>query len=265
MKTSPLSPAELRTMFGRNLRILVNQYPSVSEVSRRLGINRTQLNRYLQGESFPRPDVLHKICAFFDVDARVLLEPVETLRAQAESYQNGPLEDFFEKGSQALSETDFPAGFYRFSRQSFMQDDCFIEGLVYVWRKHDQTFVRGYEAKAAMDLNYLPSTGDKREFRGTAALAEGGVAFIVSRRNATTCSFNFLTRVASFDGTFWTGYVSRTISEQPTGLRATRLVYEHLGRDRQKVFEAARNSGYKPASELRPFQQRLLQIGVPFR
>ena len=73
------SPAELRSMFGENLRILANDYPSISELSRQLGINRTQFNRYLSGESFPRPDVLWKICDFFEVDARVLLEPVQNI------------------------------------------------------------------------------------------------------------------------------------------------------------------------------------------
>ena len=64
-------------MFGANLRSLSKDYVSVSELSRQLGINRTQFNRYLAGESFPRPDVLARICGFFKVDARMLLEPVE--------------------------------------------------------------------------------------------------------------------------------------------------------------------------------------------
>jgi len=72
------SPAELRNMFGANLRILARSFPSISELSRQLGINRTQFNRYLSGESFPRPDVLARMCKFFGVDARVLLEPVES-------------------------------------------------------------------------------------------------------------------------------------------------------------------------------------------
>jgi transcriptional regulator with XRE-family HTH domain len=59
-------------MFGANLRELSRRYASISDLSRRLDINRTQFNRYLSGESFPRPDVLDKICEFFGVDARIL-------------------------------------------------------------------------------------------------------------------------------------------------------------------------------------------------
>jgi transcriptional regulator with XRE-family HTH domain len=64
-------------MFGSNLRSLAKGYTSISELSRQLGINRTQFNRYLSSESFPRPDVLARICFFFEVDARVLLESVD--------------------------------------------------------------------------------------------------------------------------------------------------------------------------------------------
>jgi transcriptional regulator with XRE-family HTH domain len=59
------SPAEPHAMFGRNLRLLGQPYASVSALCRELGINRTQFNRYLSGESFPRPDILQRICAYF--------------------------------------------------------------------------------------------------------------------------------------------------------------------------------------------------------
>lgn len=257
------SPAELRDVFGRNLRLLVNDYPSVSEVSRRLNINRTQLNRYLQGDSFPRPDILHRICEFFDVDARVLLEPIEKLRPQPAP--KAELRDFltFERGN--LSEADFPSGFYHFSRRSFLNEEFFIQGLVYVYRKGSEVIVRGYEPKSAMKRQGMASTPDRREFRGHAASAEGGVAFVVSRRSATTCSFNYLNRVPSYDGNLWVGYVSRTIPEQITGPRVTRLVYEHIGEDRDRIFALARTTDFSTDQDLQPFHRRLLQIYVPFR
>ncbi|MEL7204029.1 MAG: helix-turn-helix transcriptional regulator, partial [Pseudomonadota bacterium] len=70
MANSSNNPAAVRQVFGDNLRLLTRRYKSVSGVCRELGVNRTQFNRYLAGESFPRPDVLQQICSFFDVDAR---------------------------------------------------------------------------------------------------------------------------------------------------------------------------------------------------
>lgn len=259
------SPAELRNMFGTNLRTLAKKYPSISELSRQLGINRTQFNRYLSGESFPRPDVLDRICAFFGVDARILLDPVEQI-SHGGQILNGPfLGDFLGVGVKRVPEQVFPSGFYRFTRRSFINDTQFITGLVYVFRNADQTLVRGFEAKDAMLQQNLPSDPASREFRGYVTQQEDGVAMLISRRKAMTCSFNFLSRVSSFENNFWVGYVTRTVRESPTGTRATRMVYEHLGRDRTKVFQAAHTAGFVSEDDLPPFPRRLLQTNDPFR
>lgn len=265
MKNPTRSPAELRNMFGANLRRLSKQYPSISELARRLGINRTQFNRYLSGESFPRPDVLERICSFFDVDARILLEPVENLTNKGQVLSGPELAEFAGKGVINLPEETFPSGFYRFSRRSFLNADKFIVGLVYVYRSGETAFVKGFEAKEAMRQQGLPTTSSAREFRGYVSRQEDGVAMVISRRNAMTCSFNYLARVASFENNFWVGYASRTVRESVTGTRVTRMVYEYLGQDRAAVMTAARGSGQVEESELMPFHHRLLQPDDPFR
>lgn len=85
--STALSPTELRAIFGQNLRKLCQAYPSISAVCRALDTNRTQFNRYLSGDSFPRPDVLQKICTYFGTDARILLEPID----QIETHASNPL------------------------------------------------------------------------------------------------------------------------------------------------------------------------------
>jgi transcriptional regulator with XRE-family HTH domain len=252
-------------MFGANLRILARQYPSISELSRRLGINRTQFNRYLSGESFPRPDVLDRICTFFDMDARILLEPVDTLNNRGQILNGPVLADYLGHGVANLPESVFPSGFYRFSRRSFVNDSQFIVGLVYVFREDSTVFVRGFEAKEAMRQQGLPADARTREFRGFATRQEDGVALMISRHNSMTCSFNYLAQVASFENNFWVGYVTRTVRESATGTRAARMVYEHLGGDHASVWRAARTQGFKSAEELMPFHRRLLQIDEEFR
>ncbi|WP_406644953.1 helix-turn-helix transcriptional regulator [Aliisedimentitalea scapharcae] len=259
------SPAELRNMFGSNLRILARKYPSISDLSRRLGINRTQFNRYLSGESFPRPDVLDRICDFFEMDARILLEPVDNLTERGQILTGPILSDFLGRGVNNLPEDVFPSGFYRFSRRSFVSDELYIVGIVYVFRDSDNAYVRGFEAKEAMRQQGLPVDVKTREFRGYVTRQEDGVALVISRRNSMTCSFNYLAQVASFENNFWVGYVTRTVRESASGTRAARMVYEHLGRDKAGVWEAARTQGFKTEDELMPFHRRLLQIGDPFR
>lgn len=258
-------PAELRSMFGSNLRSLAKGYTSISELSRQLGINRTQFNRYLSGESFPRPDVLARICFFFKVDARVLLESVNHMQSVPDPISSGFLADFLGAGTRNLSEDKFPSGFYRFSRRSFLEGNKFVIGLVFVKRENSNTFIRGYEAKAAMKDQGLPINHQSREFRGLVLQQEEGVAALISRRNSMTSSFNYLHRVASFENNFWVGYVTRTVRETTTGDRATRLVYEHLGHDFSKARETAAMSGYCDIADIGPFHRRLLQPDDPFR
>ncbi|PRZ46387.1 helix-turn-helix domain-containing protein [Tritonibacter scottomollicae] len=260
------SPAELRTVFGDNLRILAREYPSISELSRRLGINRTQFNRYLSGESFPRPDVLDRICSFFDVDARILLAPVQTLgQNESHALHGSYLKDFIDAGLSRLTEDIFPSGFYRFTRRSFISEDKFVVGIVHVHRIDGVTYVKGYEPRAGMRYQGLSTDGPSREYRGYMTCHEDGVAFVLSRRNTLTYSFNYLARVSSAENSLWAGYVARTVRESESGERVLRMIYEYLGTDVSRAIAAARGSGFTSAPDIIPFHKRLLQLGTPFK
>jgi len=258
------NPAHIRTIFGDNLRLLSREHPSITSLSHRLGINRTQLNRYLAGDSFPRPDILDRICTFFGVDARILLEPLEQIRSKTTAEGAAYLNDFVNQGARDLQDQEFPSGIYRFSRRSFINSDTFVVGLVLVFREGPHTYLKGYETPKAMRIQGLPVTSEAREFRGIALRQEEGIAILASRRNAMTSSFNYLSRVASFENNFWVGYATRTIPENVMGVRATRLVYELLPQNAGSVLTAARNSGFHTLDKLEPFHRRLLRPEVDF-
>lgn len=254
------SPAELRAMFGRNLRLLCQPYASVSALCRELGINRTQFNRYLSGESFPRPDILQRICAYFKVDARILLQPLhEVQNSNTDVIFSNEMEDLLTAASSLVNTNSFPSGFYRFSRRSFVDDQRFIQGLIFVYRKNKKCFLRGMEAKEAISGQGLASLPKIREFRGFVIAQEGGIAALVFRRGSMSCSFNFLTPVPSFENNYWLGYSTRTVQEKPTGDRVTRLVYEHLGQNRSAILSTARNAGFCEADDLVPYHKTLLK------
>lgn len=252
-------------MFGRNLRNLSQNYPSVSELSRQLGINRTQFNRYLSGESFPRPDVLARICNFFGVDARILLEPVEVLAARPNALSSDFLANFIAQGAHDVPETEFPSGFYRFSRRSFVNENYFVVGLVHVFRREGATFIRGYEAKEAMRQQGLATDAPAREFRGFVLRQEDGITALISRRKTMTSSFNYLARVPSIENNYWAGYVTRTVREAGDASRAERMVYEYLGAKVGEILRAARGAGLVTEDALFPFHRRLLHPDQPFR
>ena len=259
-------PSELREVFGANLRKLASDHNSIAGLCRELEINRTQFNRYLSGDSFPRPDILHKIAAFFGKDARILLEPVEYIEEPSRDLLHHPvLQDFFGEKITQVPETLFPSGFYRFSRPSFVEPMKFILALVRVWRQDGYTFVRGLEAKAAFADQGLPWDAKSREYRGTVMMQEEGITLLTSRRNATTCSFGFLNKAPSFQNNYWVGFATRTVPEGIDGSRAVRMVFEHLGHDTGLVLNAARSVGFCTEDDLPHFHKRLLRTTEPFK
>ncbi len=66
--------------FVNNLKLACSYFPSVSEVARKVDINRQQFMRYLSGESYPSRHNLRKLCDLFGVDEYELLMPVHQFR-----------------------------------------------------------------------------------------------------------------------------------------------------------------------------------------
>jgi transcriptional regulator with XRE-family HTH domain len=63
------------THLSENLRLLSSYMASISDLARRLGINRSQINKYLAGSTYPRPALLRRICDHFGVEAHEILMP----------------------------------------------------------------------------------------------------------------------------------------------------------------------------------------------
>lgn len=67
----------MREYFTPNLKHLCSFYRSISDVCRRLNIHRGQFNKYLNGNSFPSPFNLKRICDFFGVEGYEIALPTE--------------------------------------------------------------------------------------------------------------------------------------------------------------------------------------------
>lgn len=147
----PLNPADLRGIFGENLRALSAAEPSVSELCRRIGINRTQFSRYLTGETFPRPDVLYKICNYFNVDANILIRRL-SVGSNADVLRTTlmRLADFMPPDHYDVRSEHLPDGYYQHFRRSMAYPDHVIVTLSRIWREDGVTLWKSYE----------PSTGN---------------------------------------------------------------------------------------------------------
>ncbi|WP_372573099.1 helix-turn-helix domain-containing protein [Ruegeria jejuensis] len=233
-------------IFGDNLRLLSRAYPSISELSRQLGINRTQFNRYLSGESFPRPDVLDRICDFFGTDARILLHPVAVISRTAPLLSADFLHDFMTPVHAALDERMLPSGLYQVTCRRGGASVGFRSALILIFREGGEVFVRGYAA-AETDL-------PRREFRGYAACQDAGLMLVTSQRGAQNCAATFLSPLPNTDTPVWTGHVM--CHAPATGSRhSVPVIYEYLGRDPARILSAARQSGAITADQLSALQK----------
>lgn len=66
--------------FSENLKTLCGYYKSVSEVCRKVGLNRQQFNRYLNGSTFPSYANLKAICDFFGVEQEEIISSPEVFK-----------------------------------------------------------------------------------------------------------------------------------------------------------------------------------------
>lgn len=66
--------------FKANLKLVASFYPSITEVCRKLEINRQQFTKYLLGTSFPSRYNMRRICDFFGLDEYEILLPHEQFR-----------------------------------------------------------------------------------------------------------------------------------------------------------------------------------------
>lgn len=75
---------------AQNLRWLCAREGSVSEVCRRIGVNRQQFARYLNGGNRPAAHNLQRICAYFDVEEEAIFQAPDVFTNRVSAVPEGP-------------------------------------------------------------------------------------------------------------------------------------------------------------------------------
>lgn len=134
-----MKPAEtqLATVFAKNLTQLTAARPSITQVARDLGINRTQYNRYLSGEAHPRPEILARICAYFGLDARILLEPLDRLQGPQAQGVGLKLRSIFSALSSDFDHARMPDGLYQFLIPNMLNPSELAADFMYIYTLPD--------------------------------------------------------------------------------------------------------------------------------
>ncbi|SFP96937.1 helix-turn-helix transcriptional regulator [Tranquillimonas alkanivorans] len=70
----------MRKAFPKNLRLLCSYHESISDVARRLGMNRQQIMKYLSGTAYPSARSMRRLCDFFGVEEHEIVMPDDQFR-----------------------------------------------------------------------------------------------------------------------------------------------------------------------------------------
>lgn len=263
--TKPPTSAQIRAVFGDNLRQLCARQSSISEVCREIGVNRTQFNRYLSGEAFPRPDLLLRICSHFGVDANILIKPLSAggLPAEpdvlAQTFQR--FATYLPGTSYGLSEQQLPSGMYRIWRRSFMWPNYVFCTGCRIWREGPLTHWKSYEPTST-NLLYLdgePSLPERRlgrnvvmrQYRGFALGVNQSVAIMTAPPdNAAVMRITCLR--PGFEGIpeVLSGYCALVRGLQPGAVTVSAAVMEPLRVPFRELLSFARRKYFYDADEL---------------
>lgn len=173
------------TVFGQNLRQLTAQRGSISGVAAELDIARVQYQRFLKSEAFPKPQVLSRICTYFGVDARILIEPLATIQQSgsgtlAEKRQTSltavaamdpDLAQAFALcmlgGDYSVSQAELADGLYRYWAADGTHPDSYYCIPCQVTTRGGMRLFRAYHGRWLFTGPRSPEMRRRREFRGT--------------------------------------------------------------------------------------------------
>ncbi|UWP93535.1 helix-turn-helix transcriptional regulator [Aliiroseovarius crassostreae] len=249
------SPREIYQVFSRNLRELVARAPSsVTQICREIGVNRTQFNRYLAGQASPRPDILHKICVYFQVDARILLEPLADLEdvfnAQGIPWiTNAAFRQHVVSSQDRLTlSLPVPLGIHRYWQRSSLHPDWVNSFTMRIYKLDRATVFRALSDPGNDKILTRHDVRSGREFKGIFLAQVDGVTMLSFQEDSLRIGMGYLTRLTS-DSPILSGI---TLASQPELLQATRIercVLEFLPQKRG-LLERLRGRGGRALADL---------------
>ena len=243
--------ADIHAIFGRNLRQLIGRDVSVSEIARDIGINRTQLSRYLYGEAFPRPDVLRRICLHFDVDARILTDPLESMSFD-EGEASGQFNPFVDLDLEPVSKQVLPDGFYVEWKASWVNQGYFTKQLMFVYTHNG---VRKTKLKQHIKIE-KGTTGSRFALPlivhcGTAVAQPHGFALIDQGRGHSAIAMSVFRNGFSEDDNLYPGFkLSALVFNRTKHHFKGPVLLERLPEKTSAVLDVARSPVWYKAEDL---------------
>jgi hypothetical protein len=234
------------------------------------------MNRILNGESFPKPGLMKRICDHFSVNARILLEPLADLEAEHQNQNAGKAISMAEPLSYAFFGRDYsvneynknheivPDGLHLMIRPSFMWRDGYWIGMVRFFNKGGAQLMRGFDpiARSMKRSDLTPMR--VREYRGPMLNSSESISFLYATwiPNTVIGIDHFGTRTWPTHG-FLSGRCLVMSSANPIGKTVVPSILQPLEQDTKTILNAARLCGFKNLSEVpRKYHEHLSSAGI---
>jgi len=231
------SPGDLSASLAANLRQACSYHASVSDVCRKIGINRAQFMRYLAAEAFPSRRNLRRICDYFGCDEHEMLMAPERFtdllrlrpRHRADGIDVPPLIlDLLGAAHRQQARLSKMIGYYYQYYSSFSAPGHILQALVSIYALGSLTAYKRIERLRMSDLGRPP---DVFKYAGLVVLVGDRVHML----DQETITFSELSQTILFPTyrnkvTTLTGLtmgVSGNDAHQPS---ASRVVLHYLGR-----------------------------------
>jgi transcriptional regulator with XRE-family HTH domain len=249
-KSTP-SPSALRQVLGDNLRLLCRDVPSVSKLCTEIGVNRTQFNRYLSGEAFPRPDVLFRICAKFGVDANILLHPLQPRDRDAMEMATEALyRDVMSLNRRPFDHYLLPDAMYRFWRMSFQRPGAVYSSMARIHTRDGTKHWKGIDVFASAVRPGSPRFARTNHFLGVMFQHFDGVSLICATSIESTFNLTFFEYGLAGQTRYYTGLSFLTRRRTMDSNRLSVTVMERLPDDPALWRQVARQSGLREPSDV---------------
>jgi transcriptional regulator with XRE-family HTH domain len=225
--------------FAQNLRHLCSQHRSVSEVCRRLEINRQQFNKYLAGSALPSAHTMARICEFFTVaESEILASPEAFANGSTARHRTphsvetllfGPtISHLAEKFPDSHRKLERYIGYYHAHYCSPAFPGRIIRSLSHIFRKGDHFYDRTIER--LVDRRRPTSRYPVNKYTGSVVHTEDRICIahfnMFMHQTLSLLAFypSYRPMVQRLSGVFVS--VSSGPGRQPF---AARVVYEYLG------------------------------------
>lgn len=247
-------------VFSQNLALLCQNAGTITKISNDIGVSRIQMSRYLKGESHPKPADLKLICDYFNVDARIYVEPLHEvsgqLRHTSPIFQN--LDGF--SISNILNDPKSPVedGVYTIFRRSMAYPKKFLLNVFTVKTFGQWSFIRGSDP-ADIQRSIVGTTSVRgREFRGLIVPQESKAVFVIGSRGMTSVEVLVLQKETSGPLPYWVGSCLNPEADGEKFWVTTPVIVEPVAPDCRNLRHVMKLKGYYDEDQLSAHHKDIL-------